>query len=590
MESISDDQDRGGIGPSRDVDQLALLSQVSEVLSSSLDFKEMLRQLERALVPRLADGWSVHTLSPTGAIERLIAAHVDPAKLELSDELNLKYPVDPFDLVGLPTVLRTGKSELYQGITDEQLAEYARDEEHLRLLRLLDLAAVLMVPMRAAGATLGAIMLLSGPSKRAFTEAERAVAELIGLQAGAALERARLLEIAEAERHRASEAIRAKDEFLSIVSHELRTPLNAILGWTRMLRTGKLNEEKRDRGFETIERSVKAQAQLIGDLVDLSRMISGKVHLSVERVHIGRIVEAAANVVRPAADAKGVRLELRIDPEAGMIMGDAERLQQVLWNLLTNAVKFTPNGGAVVLRLRKTSASVEIAVEDTGEGIAPDHLPLVFERFHQAQTGAARPHGGLGLGLAIVRHLVELHCGRVEARSEGAGLGATFLVHLPVSLGIAQEPASIEAEPPHTDSLSPVSRPAGLRGLRVVIVDDEPDARELLASIFEYCEAKAMVAGDARAALMLVREARPDVLVSDIGLPGEDGYSLIEKIRALPPEEGGRTHAVALTAFARIEDRVRALEAGYDVHIAKPIEPSVLLTVVASLAERRRPS
>jgi CheY-like chemotaxis protein len=281
-----------------------------------------------------------------------------------------------------------------------------------------------------------------------------------------------------------------------------------------------------------------------------------------------------------------VRLVLHVDPHIGAVMGDADRLQQVIWNLLANGVKFTPKGGRVELRLCKRGSFVEITVEDTGQGITADFLPFLFERFRQAEGGTTRMHGGLGLGLSIVRHILELHGGRIEAHSEGNGQGTTFIAHVPVSPLRPEVMAAALPQTPLPAREAPANRSTGLRGLRMVIVDDEPDARELLASFFEHCEARVMTAESAPAALTLVRETHPDVLVSDIGMPGEDGYSLIRKVRALPPDKGGKTRALALTAYARVEDRARALEAGYDMHLAKPIEPSELLSVITSLVER----
>ncbi|HEY8076424.1 MAG TPA: ATP-binding protein [Labilithrix sp.] len=377
-------------------------------------------------------------------------------------------------------------------------------------------------------------------------------------------------------------AARMKDEFLATVSHELRTPLNAILGWVRMLRAGGLPEDKSARALETIERNAIAQTQLIEDLLDVSRIISGKLRLEIGAVDVAAVVENAIEAVRPSANAKHVHLERAIDPDAGPIQGDAERLQQVVWNLLTNAVKFTPPDGRVDVVVSRQAESVEIQVTDTGQGIPVEFVPHVFERFRQADGTSTRKHNGLGLGLAIVRHLVELHGGTVRAESAGPGTGASFSVILPIA---SERARAFERPPPlRLVAGANLSPPSDVEGIRVLVVDDEPDARELLAAVLTSRKAKVTTAGSASDALRKLEQDLPDVLVSDIGMPGEDGYSLIQRVRALPAERGGRTPAVALTAYARVEDRTRALVAGFNMHVPKPVEPAELLAVLASLA------
>jgi signal transduction histidine kinase/ActR/RegA family two-component response regulator len=384
-------------------------------------------------------------------------------------------------------------------------------------------------------------------------------------------------------------ASRMKDEFLATVSHELRTPLNAILGWVRMLRSGTLPDAKHDRALETIERNANAQTQLIEDLLDVSRIISGKLRLEVTEVDLAAVVDNAIEAVRPAAHARGVELKQSIDPSAvGVIAGDGARLQQVVWNLVTNAVKFTPKGGVVQIAARRADGFVEIAVSDTGHGIEPEFLGHVFERFRQADATTTRKHGGLGLGLAIVRHLVELHGGSVGVESEGRGKGATFRVHLPTT-----PPRSMAPERPPALRLirsTSVPRPRELAGMTVLVVDDEPDARELLAEVLGNCDATVFTASNVAEALQVVDDARPSIIVSDIGMPGEDGYAFIEKLRALPANRGGKTPAVALTAYARFEDRTKALVAGFNMHVPKPVELAELLAALASLASVLRSS
>lgn len=381
-------------------------------------------------------------------------------------------------------------------------------------------------------------------------------------------------------------ANRLKDEFLATLSHELRTPLNAIIGWASLLRAGQVSAQDMSEGLETIERNAKAQAQLIEDLLDVSRIISGKLRLDVQQVELQPVVEAALASVYPAADAKGVHLQRVLSSSGTTVTGDPGRLQQVVWNLLSNAVKFTPRDGRVMLTLARAGTHVEIVVDDSGEGIDLEFLPHVFERFRQADSSSRRQKGGLGLGLAIVRHLVELHGGTVEASSEGKGKGSRFTVTLPVTAvqryaGPEEQKSMGERRAAGSLDCDPV-----LTGARVLVVDDEEDSRRLITRILEDCEAQVTAVGSVREAFSAIRSATFDVLISDIGMPVNDGYDLIRELRALPPDRGGRIPAIALTAFARNEDRRRALLAGFQVHLPKPVDPAELLAVVASILGR----
>ncbi|HKY06184.1 MAG TPA: ATP-binding protein, partial [Blastocatellia bacterium] len=366
-------------------------------------------------------------------------------------------------------------------------------------------------------------------------------------------------------------------------------PLNAMLGWLTMLRGGKASADMFARGLDTIERNAKSQAKLIEDLLDVSRIITGKLRLDVQPIELRSVIQAAADVVRPAADAKEIRLQLSFDPNAGPVSGDSQRLQQIVWNLLSNAVKFTPRGGRVQVRLERIGSHVLISVSDTGQGISPEFMPHLFERFRQADSSYTRRHGGLGLGLAIVRHLAELHGGTVLAQSAGEGQGAVFTVHLPILN--AQESSLSEADLPalsHAASSVTVSAdPTPLDGLRLVLVEDEPDAREVVKIMLEQYGAAVTVAASATEGLQLLEQIQPDVLISDIEMREEDGYSLIRRVRALEGGQGA-TPAIALTAHARAEDRLRALAAGFNAHVAKPVELVELTRVIASVARRRR--
>ncbi len=395
-------------------------------------------------------------------------------------------------------------------------------------------------------------------------------------------ERARLLVLEKGARRQAEEANRMKDEFLATLSHELRTPLNAILGWIQVLRAGKLDETAAARAMETIERNARVQAQLIADLLDVSRIITGKLRLDFRPVELHRIIDAALETVRPAADAKGIHLAVSLGRMGSPALGDSDRLQQVVWNLLSNAVKFTPRGGRVEVALQELGASAVIRVTDSGIGIREDFLPFVFDRFRQAESTSTRSHGGLGLGLSIVRHLIELHGGMVEVDSPGEGLGATFTVRLPLRAELAEDPLDQTA----VSAQLGWSAPDRLAGVRVMVVEDEDDTRELLKTALEQCGAEVVDFGSVPAALDSFERGAPDVLLSDLGMPGEDGYSLIRQIRERPPEQGGRVPAAALTAYARAEDRQRALDSGFQTHLAKPFDPAELVATVARLAGR----
>ncbi|WP_341525333.1 PAS domain S-box protein [Nostoc sp. UHCC 0302] len=399
-------------------------------------------------------------------------------------------------------------------------------------------------------------------------------------------EREQLLKSEQAARAEAEAANRMKDEFLATLSHELRTPLNAMLGWTQLLKTRRFDETTTARALETIDRNTRALAQLIEDVLDVSRIIRGTLCLNTHRVELVPIIEAAIDTVRSAAQAKEINIECQFDPTVGVVVGDANRLQQVVWNLLSNAVKFTTKGGRVNLQLERIESGIQIRVSDTGLGIAGEFLPHVFERFRQADSSRTRSHGGLGLGLAIVRHLVELHGGTVRAESSGIGHGATFVVNLPmkaiyVEANTAEQLSSI-VSPQETNNVLP-----SLDGLRVLVVDDEADARHLLTMILEQHGAEVMAVASAQEAIIAVQKFQPDILVSDIGMPQQDGYALIRQLRALSPEQGGRIPAVALTAYARAEDRTQALLAGFQLHVPKPANPAELAAVVANLAGRR---
>jgi signal transduction histidine kinase/CheY-like chemotaxis protein len=449
------------------------------------------------------------------------------------------------------------------------------------------------------GAVIGGLF-FGHPATGVFNERAERLVVGVAAQAAVAIDNARLYEAAQAaaeERKQLLESERAarneaermsqmKDEFLASLSHELRTPLSAILGWAQILRRGSKSEADLERGISTIERNARMQAQLIEDLLDMSRITSGKMRLDIQPVEPAALVESAMESMRPAAEAKGIRLEKILDPSAGPISGDPNRLQQIFWNLLSNAIKFTPKAGKVQVVLERVESHIEISVADTGVGIKPEFLVHVFDRFRQADASMTRSFGGLGLGLAIVRQLVEMHGGTVVATSPGVGHGATFSVRLPLA---AVHRTASDAPRAHPRTMLPLARefPAvDLSGVRILVVDDEADGRELVKRVLVDCGATVFVAGAADEALSLVEREQPQVLVSDIGMPQVDGFELLRRVRALGPAKGGAIPAIALTAFARAEDRTQALHAGFAVHVAKPVEPSELVATVASVVGR----
>ena len=558
----------------------ALLADATAALSESLDYEQTLAKVARLAVPRLAD-WCAVDIAMDGreGTKRLAVAHVDEAKLESARALAQKYPRAPNASLGVPNVLRTGKSELYPEITADLLREARVDRQAIDGLQL---RSVMIVPLVTRGRTVGAMTFAWAESGHSYSEDDLAFAEELARRCAVAIENARVYAAEQHARQSADIANRAKDEFLAMVSHELRTPLNAIMGWAKMMSSSPLDEQKRARAVETIDRNAVAMAQLIEDLLDISRIISGKMRLEVQTVELGRVVEAAVESVRPAAEAKAIRIAYTLEAGIPALVGDPTRLQQVVWNLLSNAVKFTPKGGQITIDVHLEDSGIVIRVTDTGKGIDPRFLPHVFDPFRQEDASHTRSRGGLGLGLAIARQLVELHGGGVEAHSEGEGRGATFIVHLPV----AAVSSTLDTRPSQTRQIrleSSFERPKQLRGIRVLVVDDEQDARQLVKAILDECGCEVTLAGSVAEAMRVLHENIPDVLISDIGMPHEDGYDLIRQVRSLPAASAGSLPAAALTAYARAEDRRRVLNAGYSMHIPKPVEPSELIAVVVSL-------
>ena len=442
----------------------------------------------------------------------------------------------------------------------------------------LPVRSYLAVPVKGVQGNVLGGLIFGHPAAGRFTEQHQRLAMGVASWASVALENARLYSDAQI-------ANRTKDEFLAVLSHELRTPLNAIVGYSRLLRGGILSGEKAARGLETLERNATWLTQIVEDVLDVSRIVAGKIRLDVQPVELPLIVENAVATVQPAADAKGVRLQAIADPNVGPVSGDPGRLQQVVWNLLSNAVKFTPKHGRVQVRIERVNSHAEIVVSDTGVGIAPDFLPYVFERFRQAEAGTTRKMGGLGLGLAIVRHIVEMHGGTVEASSAGEGKGATFSVRLPLMI-VHPHALPQRREHPRTELREPLTVPADLQGVHVLALDDEEDALTLLRVVLETAGATVTTFSSPVAALEGLRDVKPQVLIVDLGMPQMDGFEFIKRVRASADSDIQNIPAAALTAFARSEDRTKALRSGFEMHLAKPVDPGELVASIATLARR----
>ena len=542
-----------------------LLAEASETLASSLDYDATLRAVARLAVPSLADWCLAHVTDEAGT--RVYAASADPEAAPVVEALERVIPtLDSADVNPLLGLLASGEA-LVPDVAPVWL-------EALRLVQRLGPTSMMTVPLTAGGRPLGSLVFVSARAERRYGPADLALARDLAQRAAVAVDNARLF-------REAARANRAKDEFVATLSHELRTPLGAMLGWVQMLRSRRLATEDAERALESIERNTRLQARLIHDLLDVSRIVAGKLTLDRRALDLRPVVEQAVEMVRRDARDKGLTIEWSAEPVVHRVIGDPVRLEQVAVNLLSNAVKFTPAGGRVEARLERWAGWARLSVTDSGEGIEPHALPHVFEIFRQADSTTTRRHGGLGLGLAIVRHIVDLHGGRVEARSAGRGRGATFTVLLPVT---ADSPHAGEAPPLRLEGAR-AERPR-LDGVRVLVVDDHEESRRLVQAVLADCGADVSVAGSADEALNLLRSVYVDVLVSDIGLPDCDGYDLIRRLREREREHGGRIPAVALTAYAGDDDRARAVAAGFQHYVTKPVGPADLADVVARAAGR----
>jgi signal transduction histidine kinase/CheY-like chemotaxis protein len=564
---------------SREQQRAAFLVEAGALIGSSLDYERVLPRLARLAVPAMGDLCAIDLVQADGTMSPVASAHVDITKEALVHEVRSRHGFNPSAPNGIAAAIQSRRPILLARVTQAALRAEAVNAEQLSLFEQLGPKSWMVAPLIGRQAPLGAIAFAITESRRRYGHADLLGAEVVARQVTIMIDGARLYRESEAARAEAEAANRAKDEFLSMLSHELRNPLNAVAGWAKVLEGGQLSEEQSRRAVQIILRNAAAQLRLIDDLLDVSSVVSGRMRLTVQAVDLRSVVEEAIDAIRPAAEARTIRLQTVIESPGAPISGDPGRLQQVVWNLLSNAVKFTPKGGRIQVKVQSVKSHVEIIVSDTGEGIRADLLPYIFDRPRHGDSSVSRPRRGLGMGLALVRHLVELHGGSVFAESPGEGQGATFGVKLPRMIAeLRQEPAVHKSAPTLTD--------LSLAGARVVVVDNDPAAVDLISEVLTRAGGDVRGCASAEIALHTLRQWRPDVLVSDIEMPGEDGYTLIRKVRALPPEQGGKTPAVALTAFSRPEDRIRSLVAGFNIHVTKPVDPAELTAIVASLAGR----
>jgi len=549
----------------------SFLAEASRVLAASLDYEATLRSVARVAIPYLADYVLVDVLETQGRLRRLAAAHRDPVLEERLASGPGQGPVTS-GTSALEAVIERGEPTLVRDVSDDWLAARARDAEHLGAAAGARPTSLMLVPLRARGRTLGVVSFVLVNGARRYALADLALAEDLAQRAALAADNARLY-------REAQDASRAKDEFLAVLSHELRTPLTPVLGWVRMLRTGTLAPEATERALDTVERNTRLQAQLVEDLLDVSRIIAGKLSLNLRPVALGPIVDMVIEGAAASTLAKSIIVTRQVEPDLPRIEADANRLQQVVANLLSNAVKFTPAGGRVEVGVARAGDDLRLTVADTGDGLAPEVAPHIFDRFRQADSTITRQYGGLGLGLSIVRHIVERHGGTVQATSEGPGHGTTFTVTLPIGGPLSDAPIGAARTP------SPAAEDS-LAGVRVLVVDDEPDTREMVTEILKAAGAEVSAAGSTDEALRRADEGAPDVLVSDLAMPARDGYALLRALHGRGMAGGLVT--IALTAHARREDRERALGAGYDAYVTKPVEPAALAALVKELVEKRR--
>lgn len=551
--------------------RLRFIAEASRVLASSLDYETTLEQMARLAVAALGDYCLVDLVEADGRIRRVAASHRDPARQQLVERLR-EYPPDPSQAGGVGKVLRTGQPEIVGDIPDEALGSLVRDEEHLRVARELGVKSFLTVPLVARERTVGALTFASARAQRDYTPEDVAYAQEIAARAALAIENARLYS-------RAQEVNRVMDEFLATLSHELRTPLTPIIGWANMIRSGQLDAAEAGQGIRVIEKNSHALSRLINDLLDMSSILSGKMRIERAPVELGAVVREAVETVRTQAAARSVALEVETGGLApAVVSGDRTRLVQIFWNLLNNAVKFSREDGRVRVSVGAADGAARVRVEDEGVGIAPEFLPHIFERFRQADMGTTRQHGGLGIGLALVKSLVEAHGGSVSAASGGEGRGSSFTVTLPALQASPERRASGELNP---EGLKPCAEEV----CRVLFVEDARDTLEMLRVAFAARGYVVAVCESPEEALRVAESTPFDIIVSDIGLPRIDGYELLERLRRLPHLR--EVPALALTGYAGPKDAEAAFAAGFDAHVPKPFDPSALAEQIRQLLKRK---
>ena len=557
----------------------SLLAEAGALFASSLDTQTTLQNVANLVVPRFADLCSIDLAEDDGTIRRLTVVGTDAAKTEVLRGMRHVSLLSAGASMGPVHAIRTGQTTFVPHWTEADAQRASRDDEARALFRLLDPKSYICTPMIAGGKIVGAINFVTAESGRIYSEGDVKLAREIADRAALAVENARLYQQADNARKEAEIANRAKDEFLAVVSHELRTPLTPMLGWLDLMRKSSLGKENWEHALEVLDRNAQLQHQLVNDLLDVSRIVSGNMRLDLESLALAPLVRAAVEALRPQATERDIAVETILG-DVGNINGNPERLQQVVGNLLANAVKFSPEGSRVEVTLEKRDGQACFCVRDWGIGIDAEFLPHVFDRFRQADASTTRRHGGLGLGLSIVHRLVELHGGTIEARSAGKDQGATFTVCLPLA---DEESAAIAGEEPAKKRVSKTEQV--LQGVKILVVDNEIDAREMFARALTQSGAEVQAVTSATEGLDLVQNWWPDILISDIGMPDMDGYELIRRVRALGGEPGALP-AIALTAYAREQDRQRALVAGFDLHIAKPADTALLIVTVARLVQR----
>jgi PAS domain S-box-containing protein len=550
------------------------LAEASRLLGASLDPRVTLESLAQVAVPKLADLFIVDLVETTTATfsEPIVAAS-DPETRATLLELRRRYPLVADANCGVSKVLRTGEPEFVATFSSAAIEQIAEDVDHLQLLHQLGATACIVVPMMVHERKFGTVALVLTRANRNYNRADLEMAQELARRAAISLDNVRLYQ-------EAQQANQTKDEFLAIVSHELRNPLNSMLGWAQLLRKRRFEDPTVNRAIETIERNARLQNKLIEDLLDVSRIVQNQLEIARQPVHLLPVVDAVIETLQPNARTKAIQIVSNLDPSVEPILGDDYRIEQIIGNLLSNAIKFTPKGGRVEVCLEQVDSLAQIRITDTGQGIQADFLPFLFERFRQADASKTRAQSGLGLGLAIVRHLVELHGGSVYATSEGEGKGSAFTVQLPIQDSLSM----IAVE----NSVMRTQKSLSLAGLRFLVVDDDLDNRELIAFILEEQQAQVTIVASATEAFDVLSQSNIDILISDIGMPDEDGYSLIRRIRTFESPQKRRIPAIALTAFAKEEDQQASSAAGFQRHLSKPVNPDELIEVVANLVNLLR--